>query len=201
MEIDNTNFSNTNPALISAKTFSDLNKIVIVDDETVKETKTLISTSLNFYKKYIQPNIIPIIIIVVFITFIIYRYMTSKKDDDTKKKKKTSKNKSNDKFSPDILTVIGETQLNQLNQLNQPNQLNMIEQNVNSISQIPLQTIDNVIDTVIKQNEDILDDDDIYELMEEKSNDDNLHQENNYINFASSTNRNELHEANKKIFS
>ena len=70
MDLNNTNFfSNTNPDLISSKTFSDLNKMVIIDDEPVKETKTLINTSITFYKKYIQPNLIPILIIILFISF------------------------------------------------------------------------------------------------------------------------------------
>ena len=62
-----------------------------------------------------------------------------------------------------------------------------------------------MIDNVIKQNDDILDDEDIYEMMEEKSNDtnndENNYQENDYINFAGNLNRGGLDEANKKVFS
>jgi len=186
MDLNNTIFfSNTNPDLISSKTFSDLNKMVIIDDEPVKETKTLINTSITFYKKYIQPNLIPILIIILFISFMIYRYMTYKKDDVKKKKKKKLKNQN----------II----IDQENIINPP----IISEQI-----VTTQTIDNVIDSVIKQNDDILDDEDIYEIMEEKStdienndDDDNQHQDNNYINFAANVNRGSLNDANKKIFS
>ena len=189
--MDNTNFfSNTNPDLISAKTFSDLNKMVIMDDEPTKETKTLINTSLTFYKKYIQPNIIPIIIIILFIIVMIYRYMTSKKNDDSKKKrKKTLKNKE------DIINIENENNI----QIQEQNNLNQQLQ----IQQIPtIQSIDNVIDSVINKNDDILDDDAIYEMMEEKEEDNtNQYQDNDYINFAGESTKIDLHDANKKIFS
>ena len=92
--INNNNFfSNTYPDLIGEKTFSDLNKLVIVENTSIKENKNLINSSFNLYKKYIQPNLLPIIIIIIFIVFMIYRYMTSKKDSDKKNKKNLLKKK------------------------------------------------------------------------------------------------------------
>jgi len=70
-------FSNTNPNLINSEVLNNLNNRVIIDSPT-KTTSTLSTSIKDFYKKYVQQNIIPIIIIVLFVTFMIYRYMTHK---------------------------------------------------------------------------------------------------------------------------
>ena len=75
MNKENTFFSNTNPDLVSAKSMAELTKIV-ADANPVKKISLSESTVL-FYKKYIQPSILPLIIVIVFITFMIYRYMTN----------------------------------------------------------------------------------------------------------------------------
>jgi hypothetical protein len=76
MNNQNEFFSNTNPDLISAKSIPELTKI-IVDSDPAKKVITLSESTLTFYKKYIQPNIIPIIIVIIFISLMIYRYMTN----------------------------------------------------------------------------------------------------------------------------
>jgi hypothetical protein len=76
MNNQNEFFSNTNPDLISAKSITELTKI-IVDSDPAKKVITLSESTLTFYKKYIQPNIIPIIIVIIFISLMIYRYMTN----------------------------------------------------------------------------------------------------------------------------
>jgi hypothetical protein len=75
--MDNNFFSNTNPDLVDSSLLKNLNETVIVN--TTKKT-TLSESSLNFYKKFIQPNLIPIIVIILFIGFIIYRYLTRKNE-------------------------------------------------------------------------------------------------------------------------
>lgn len=75
MDKQNDFFSNTNPDLISAKSMTELTKI-IVDSDPAKQLPTLSESTLSFYKKYIQPNLIPLIIVIVFISFMIYRYMS-----------------------------------------------------------------------------------------------------------------------------
>jgi hypothetical protein len=208
--LDNTNFfSNTNPDLIGAKTFSDLNKLVIVENGPIKENKTLIISSLNLYKKYVQPNIIPIIIIVLFITFMIYRYMTSKKEDEKKHKKKSSRRKNNINYDViqqihDNIQTNNETNIETNNeniQINQPNSLDTLNTMAVNTNTTIEPSIDNVIDSIIQKNDDILDDDEIYELMTEKNEDANEFQDNNYINFVSKTDKTPLDQANKKIFS
>lgn len=76
--MDNNFFSNTNPSLVDSTLLKNLNDIVIVSDN--KKMITLSESTLNFYNKYIQPNLIPIIIIVLFVGFMIYRYMTTKNE-------------------------------------------------------------------------------------------------------------------------
>jgi len=71
-------FSNTNPDLIDSTLLEKLNENVIIPSKV--KTTTLGESSLNFYKKFIQPNLIPIIVIVLFVGFIIYRYMTIKNE-------------------------------------------------------------------------------------------------------------------------
>jgi hypothetical protein len=68
-------FSNTNPDLISAKSMTELTNI-IANADIVKKTPTLSESTVNFYKRFIQPNLLPIIIVIIFISFMIYRYMT-----------------------------------------------------------------------------------------------------------------------------
>ncbi len=77
--MDNNFFSNTNPDLIDQILIKNLNDALIVPDEA--KMITLGESSINFYKKYIQPNLIPIIVIVLFVGFMIYRYMTKKNED------------------------------------------------------------------------------------------------------------------------
>lgn len=76
--MNNNFFSNTNPDLVDSTLLKNLNESVIVSDK--EKLTTLGKSSLNFYKKFIQPNLIPIIVIVIFIGFIIYRYMTLKNE-------------------------------------------------------------------------------------------------------------------------
>jgi hypothetical protein len=81
-------FSNTNPDLISAKSMTELTTI-IANADIVKKTPTLSESTVNFYKRFIQPNLLPIIIVIIFISFMIYRYMTY-----TNEKEKFDPNKS-----------------------------------------------------------------------------------------------------------
>ena len=68
-------FSNTNPDLISAKSMTELTNIV-ANADIIKKAPTLSESTVNFYKTFIQPNLLPIIIVVIFISFMVYRYMT-----------------------------------------------------------------------------------------------------------------------------
>lgn len=81
MSYKNDFFSQTNPDLINSKSLSDLNKIIISDSAPPKTISNLSENLISFYKKYIQANILPIIIIVIFVSFIIYRYMTHSSED------------------------------------------------------------------------------------------------------------------------
>jgi hypothetical protein len=81
MSYKNDFFSQTNPDLINSKSLSDLNKIIISDSAPPKTMSNLSENLVSFYKKYIQANILPIIIIVIFVSFIIYRYMTHSSED------------------------------------------------------------------------------------------------------------------------
>lgn len=74
-------FSNTNPDLISSKSLNELTNI-IVTTENIKKPATLSESTVNFYKRFIQPNLLPIIIVVIFISFMIYRYMTYSSDKE-----------------------------------------------------------------------------------------------------------------------
>ena len=80
MSVKNDFFSNTNPDLISAKSFNELDNILVVS-ETAKKMSSLGESAKDFYKKFIQPNVIPIIILLSFIIFMIYRYMTKKNEN------------------------------------------------------------------------------------------------------------------------
>jgi hypothetical protein len=77
--MDNNFFSNTNPDLVDSTLIKNLNETVILADKV--KMSTLGESSLNFYKKYVQPNLIPLIVIVLFVSFMIYRYMTKKNED------------------------------------------------------------------------------------------------------------------------
>ena len=66
---------NTNPDLISAKSMTELTNIV-ANADIIKKAPTLSESTVNFYKRFIQPNLLPIIIVVIFISFMVYRYMT-----------------------------------------------------------------------------------------------------------------------------
>lgn len=85
MSYKNDFFSQTNPDLINTKSLSDLNKIIISDTVPQKTMSNLSENLISFYKKYIQANILPIIIIISFVTFIIYRYMTHSEKFDPNK--------------------------------------------------------------------------------------------------------------------
>jgi len=74
-------FSNTNPDLISVKSLNELTNI-IVTTENIKKPATLSESTVNFYKRFIQPNLLPIIIVIIFISFMIYRYMTYSSDKE-----------------------------------------------------------------------------------------------------------------------
>ena len=74
MNKQNDFFSNTNPDLISAKSMAELTKIV-ADADPVKKV-SLSQSTISLYKKYIQPNLLPLIIVIIFISFMIYRFMT-----------------------------------------------------------------------------------------------------------------------------
>jgi hypothetical protein len=81
MSYKNDFFSNTNPDLISSKSLSDLNKIIISDSAPQKSMSNLTENIISFYKKYVQANVLPIIIIIVFLSFIIYRYMSRESNE------------------------------------------------------------------------------------------------------------------------
>lgn len=74
-------FSNTNPDLISVKSLNELTNI-IVTTENIKKPATLSESTVNFYKRFVQPNLLPIIIVIIFISFMIYRYMTYSADNE-----------------------------------------------------------------------------------------------------------------------
>ena len=76
--MNNSFFSNTNPDLVDSALLKNLNEVVIVSDT---KKVTLGESSINLYKKYIQPNLIPLIVIVLFVGFMIYRYMTRKQEN------------------------------------------------------------------------------------------------------------------------
>jgi len=81
---ENNFFSNTNPELVNSNLINELNNIVI--EQNIKKITTLGESSVNLYKKYVQPNLIPIIVVLLFVVFMIYRYMTKKNEkfDPTK---------------------------------------------------------------------------------------------------------------------
>ncbi len=82
MSETNNFYSKTNPELVTAKAIDELNSTIIVTDTT--KAPTLGNSSLNIYKKYIKPNIVPIVILIAFIAFMVYRYMTNKKIKEKK---------------------------------------------------------------------------------------------------------------------
>jgi hypothetical protein len=223
MSENNNFFSNTNPDLISSKSLNDLEKLIISDSKNIQIAGkgTLIDSSFDFYKKFIQPNILPILIIVLFVGFIIYRYMTRKTD-----------NKS-----------VSET--NNVNNLNNLNNLNNVEnfdpnKSVNDptqtqleLSETPLHAdLDNVINQFVQDKEidEILNDDSLYEdvihrapeggravyrgaknkwdgyhddLMEHPYGYDNNYIEstNEMLNFATRSNKDKIDEVAKRLFS
>ena len=77
--MNNSFFSNTHPDLVDSTLLKNLNESVIVSDKA--KNVTLGESSLNLYKKFIQPNLIPLIVIVLFVGFMIYRYMTRKQEN------------------------------------------------------------------------------------------------------------------------
>ena len=127
-------FSNTNPDLISLKSVNDLNDAIIINDSS-KKMSTLAESSITFYKKFIQPNVIPIVILIGFIIFIIYRYMT--------KKQKPVK----ESFDPS-------------KSINDPTQTTLNLHETDNRHEF-----DNVINNIIEKNEidEILNDDSIYQ--------------------------------------
>ena len=145
MSVNDTFFSNTLPDLISSKSLNDLNEAIIVSD-TGKQMSTLADSSLNFYKKFIQPNVIPIIILIAFLSFMVYRYMTKKQEIPEEIDLHDSKN----------------ININSDKMININNTDKVIE-------------LDNVIDNIIKKNEidEILDDDSIYDYEDLNKNNEN----------------------------
>jgi hypothetical protein len=133
MNKENNFFSNTNPDLISSKSIAELTKIVEKADPIKKAS--LSESTLSFYKKYIQPNLLPLIIVIIFITFMIYRYMTN---SDKENKEKFDPNKS----------------------VNDPTQTELELSETDKHYEF-----DNVINEVVKDKEmnEILNDDSIYE--------------------------------------
>jgi hypothetical protein len=86
MSYKNDFFSNTHPDLISTKSLTDLDKIIIGSNDAGQKTITSLTDSLiQFYKKYIQANVLPIVIIIIFLAFIIYRYMSKNEQFDPSK--------------------------------------------------------------------------------------------------------------------
>jgi hypothetical protein len=91
-------FSKTSPDLVSLKSLNDIN--LELYSESIDSNKNGCNNYFNnnlykFYKTYIQPNLIAIVIIVLFFTLIIYRYMTYKRKN--KKNKKSEDKKLDDK--------------------------------------------------------------------------------------------------------
>jgi len=145
---DNVNFfSNTNPDLIGSATLKNLNNNIVIADKP--KMTTLSESSVNFYKKYIQPNLIPIIIVVIFIGIMIYRYMTRKNDLKLIENEDDSSEPSNSE---------NESQLSNKNTHNKNthnnNSSNTHIQNTQTINNtINMNELDNVIDQYIKSTE------------------------------------------------
>lgn len=135
MSVKSDFFSNTNPDLISNKSINDLNDAIIVSD-ALKKSSTLTSSSISMYKKYIKPNLIPIIILICFLSFMIYKYMTKK--IETEKTENFDPNKS----------------------INDPKQYKL---NLHETSNH--HDLDNVINSIVLKNEidEILNDDSLYD--------------------------------------
>jgi len=120
MNKENDFFSNTNPDLISSKSMAELTKIVANTDPVKKAT--LSESTLSFYKKYIQPNILPLIIVVLFIIFMVYRYMTNSEkfdpnksiDDPTQTKLELSETDKHYEFDNVINQVVKDKEMNEI---------------------------------------------------------------------------------------
>jgi hypothetical protein len=84
-------FSKTSPDLVSLKSLNDINNDMFSDANVINNsnnTGCFNSNIYNFYKKYIQPNLIAIIVIILFIIIVIYRYLTYKKEEKQDKQVK-----------------------------------------------------------------------------------------------------------------
>jgi len=141
MSENNNFFSNTNPDLISSKSLNDLDKLIISESKNIKVGGTLIESSFDFYKKYIQPNLLPIIIIIVFVVFIIYRYMTKKP------KQEINQSDNIEQFDPN-------------KSVNDPSQTKL------ELSETPQHAdLDNTMNEFVREKEidEILNDDSLYE--------------------------------------
>lgn len=206
MSIRSDFFSNTNPDLISTKSINDLNEAVVVSDTGTK-MKTLAGSCGGIYKKYIKPNLIPIIILVAFLSFIIYRYMT----------KKSTQPNSTEQFDPSK-SINDKTQTTlELHETDKHHEL------------------DHVINNIIQKNEteEILNDESIYDMLytpdKEKHVDDRIQyggtknkfknqktikmdhpygydndfieMENNMLDFSTTQNKSKVDEASSMIFS
>ena len=93
-------FSKTSPDLVSLKSINDIN--VEMFSESIDSNNNGCNNYFNnniykFYKTYIQPNLIAIVIIVLFFSLIIYRYMTHQRKQ---KKNKRKDNKIIEDFDP-----------------------------------------------------------------------------------------------------
>jgi hypothetical protein len=200
-------FSNTNPDLISSKSLNDLDKLILSDSKDIKVGGTLIESSFDFYKKYIQPNLLPIVIIIVFVVFIIYRYMTKKT------KHEINENNNIEQFDPN-------------KSVNDPTQTKL------ELSETPFHAdLDNTMNEFVREKEidEILNDDSLYEdvihrppeggravyrgtknkwdgyhddLMEHPYGYDNNYIEstNEMLNFSTNLNKNKIDDVAKRLF-
>lgn len=207
MSENNNFFSNTNPDLISSKSLNDLDKLILSDSKDIKVGGTLIESSFDFYKKYVQPNLLPIVIIIVFVVFIIYRYMTKKT------KQEIDENNNIEQFDPN-------------KSVNDPSQTQL------ELSETPLHAdLDNTMNEFVREKEidDILNDDSLYEdvihrppeggrsvyrgtvnkwngyhddLMEHPYGYDNNYIEstNEMLNFSTNLNKNKINDVAKRLF-
>lgn len=144
MSVKSNFFSNTNPDLISLKSLNELNDNIVAED-AVKKMSNLGESSVNFYKKYIQPNLIPIIVLIIFIVFIVYRYMSKNQDE-----------KEKEKFDPSI-------------PIDDPKQTKLELHETGRHHEL-----DNIINNIVEKNEidEILNDDMIYEDLYKPENSD-----------------------------
>lgn len=189
-------FSNTNPDLISSKSMTELTTI-IANADIVKKAPTLSESTVNFYKRFIQPNLLPIIIVIIFISFMIYRYMTY----------------SNEKFDPNkSVNDPTQTQL-ELSERNPYEFDNTINQVIKDKEVNEILNDDSLYENLIDKSD--LNDREVFrgthnpwngekdDEMEHPYGYENKYIEttNNMVDFATSKNKSALDEATKMLFS